>query len=219
MTDNQIAVSNLPLVDRIPGDLIPGAVSLPKYALANGAALLGAEPLSIEMPQQQWAYGVVFPLDHTALSGRLGNASCVAYVNLVVEGGIVGVAASSADGSKFVVPETVASGDTEVRMALSRPRRDRAVILRNVEAPKSVRVTIREIGISAAGEERLAPRGHDLDYDLFVILSPSKTGTQRLSTRCTRSRRLRGYIARIMPLSKARRGIWPSPQPQPALSA
>lgn len=64
-----------PLLERLPDVAIPGALLLSRYNLCNGATIVGAEPLSIKMPQAQWAYGIKFPLDHN-LSERLADASC-----------------------------------------------------------------------------------------------------------------------------------------------
>jgi hypothetical protein len=90
------------------------------------------------------------------------------------------VAACNAEGSIFTAPEIFADGTAEVRMTLTRPRDMGALVIRQVGAAKDVRVTILEIGMFEASEERLAPRRNDLGYDLFVILSAPKTGTHTM---------------------------------------
>ena len=76
----------------------------------------------------------------------------------------------------------MASGIAEVRLTLTRPAETWAIVVREVGGAKHVCVTFLEIGLFEAGQERLAPRRHDLGYDLFVILSPSKTGTQTIES-------------------------------------
>ncbi|MGH9697446.1 MAG: hypothetical protein ACRD5Z_25100, partial [Bryobacteraceae bacterium] len=134
------------------------------------------------MPKQQWAYGILFPLDHAALSGRSDDEPCVVRVKLVVEGGIVGVAACNSEGLVFTAPETVVGGASEILMTLTRPTGTGAIVVRKISGADDVAVTIVEIGLFEAGEEGLAPRRHDLGFDLFVILSAAKTGTQTIES-------------------------------------
>ena len=114
MSTDEIGLPVSPLVERAIAAAIPGALSRSKYTVCDGATIVSTEPLSIKMPQARWAYGVHFPLDHTALRRMPTDASCVAQVKLVVDGGPVGVAACNADGTSFTTPEMVASGSTEI---------------------------------------------------------------------------------------------------------
>jgi hypothetical protein len=172
-----------PLIELTPGMPIPGPVSLHRYTLCNDAILLAAEPPSIAMPQQPWAYGVQFPLDFALLNSIPPDRPAVVQLKLVVEGGMVGVAACNSDRSQFTTAETVAIGAADVTLTVNRAAEAGAVVIRNTGGEaKRTRVTIREIGVFEPGKERLAPRHHDLGYDLFVILSVEKTGTQTMES-------------------------------------
>ena len=102
--------------------------------------------------------------------------SYVATVRLVVDGGTVGVAACNFDGSEFTAAEIFAKGAIEVHIALDRVEETHSIVVRTVSG-EDVRVTVSQIGIFTAGQEVLEPRHHGLGYDLFVVLSPAKTGT------------------------------------------
>lgn len=182
MSTDQITLAASPLIQPVPKAAIHGALSLSRYRVCDGATLVSTEPLSIKMPQQQWAYGILFPLDHGAFNGKPADALFVLQVKLVVEGGSVGVAACNADGSAFTSPEAFVSGTAEIRMTLTRPTEPGAFVVRQAAGNKDVCATILEIGLFEAGEERLAPRRHDLGYDLFVILAPGKTGTHTIES-------------------------------------
>ena len=166
-----------PLLERASEAPIAGALSVDRYQLCNNATLLSVAPLSIKMPDQQWSYGILFPLDHDKLPT---NESCIAHIKFAAEGGAVGVAGCSADGARLTTPETVARGAAEVRLTLEPQAETSAIVIRNATGSRDGSITIAEIGLSQAGEARLAPRHHDLGYDLFVILSPNKTGTQTI---------------------------------------
>jgi hypothetical protein len=180
MTRHPIPLSTSTMIQRLPKAAIPDGLSLSRYTLSNGASRASAVPLCILLPQQQWAYGVSFPLDHAALSGRSADAPCVVHVKLVVEGGVVGVAACDANGSSLTAPEDFAIGTVEIRITLERPMDTSAVVIRKAAWAGDVRISILEIGLFEAGEECLAPRRHDLGYDLFVILTAPKTGSQTI---------------------------------------
>jgi hypothetical protein len=134
------------------------------------------------MPEQRWAYGISYPLNHATLQRRPADAPCVLQIKLSVEGGIIGVAGCDFEGSSFTTPESFAQGTTQIRIILARPLETAAIVFRQVGTERNVRATILEIDLFDASNEVLAPRYHDLGYDLFVILSLGKTGTQTIES-------------------------------------
>jgi len=128
---------------------VPEALSLSRFKLCNGSNLIESEPPSIDMPRQQWAYGILFPFDDLVRS-RLASASCVARLKLVAEGGPVGVAACNGDWSRFTTSEIFASGAAEIRLSIESMAETAAVVIRQV-VTNQVRVTILEIGLFEAG--------------------------------------------------------------------
>ena len=105
-----------PLVQRTAQEPVPRALSLSRYILCDGTHEIGDEPLTVRMPPLQWAYGLLFPIDHGALPRNLAGQSYVATVKLVVDGGTVGVAACNFDGSKFTAAEIFAKGTAEAHV-------------------------------------------------------------------------------------------------------
>ena len=191
MSIGQVRLPAWPLTQRLPKRLIAGGLSLSRCTLGEDTVLLSTEPLSIKMPPQQWAYGIVFPLDlplaarlrfraSSVLRRRGDDKTHVARIKLTVEDGIVGVAATNADGSSFIAPERVVGGSAEALIALDSLTKTGGIVVREATGAKNVRVTVHEIGLFEAGEEGLAPRRHDLGYDLFVILTAPKTGSQTI---------------------------------------
>lgn len=181
-SENAVRLPSPPLTQRSPKSLIFGALSPSRYALLNDAAAVSAEPFRVQMPEQQWAYGISYPLDHGALQGRPADAPCVLQINLSVEGGTIGVAGCDLAGSTFTTPESFAQGTTQLRITLARPLETAAIVIRQAGTERNVRVTILEIELFDASNEVLAQRGHDLGYDLFVIVSLGKTGTQTIES-------------------------------------
>ena len=191
MSIGQVRLPAWPLTQRLPKRLIAGGLSLSRCTLGEDTVLLSTEPLSIKMPPQQWAYGIVFPLDlplaarlrfraSSVLRRRGDDKTHVARIKLTVEDGIVGVAATNADGSSFIAPERFVGGSAEALIALDSLTKTGGIVVREATGAKNVRVTVHEIGLFEAGEEGLAPRRHDLGYDLFVILTAPKTGSQTI---------------------------------------
>jgi hypothetical protein len=56
-----------PLVERGEGDALPDIISTQSWEKCNDTVVLRVSPLTIAMPQQQWAYGLLLPFDHRAL--------------------------------------------------------------------------------------------------------------------------------------------------------
>jgi hypothetical protein len=84
--------------------------------------------------------------------------------------------------SRVGTSELLPEGATQIRIVLTQPLQTTAIVIRKVGLEREVCVTVLEIGLFEAGDETLAPRSHDLGFDLFVILSAPKTGTQTIES-------------------------------------
>ena len=191
-----------PLVERCPGEPVPSLVSISQYVLHAEASASRNAPLEVTLPPAQWAFGIRFPLNEAALGSRPPEQPLIILLDVIVERGIVGIAGCTSDGSALTTPETFIGGSSLVSLTVARPH-DTAMIVVRKASPEveTVPVIIRSIDAFEAERERLAPRGHDLGYDLFVILSAAKTGTQTIEA----------TLASICPLVRIHRVHYASP--------
>jgi putative capsular polysaccharide synthesis protein len=168
-----------PLVERGEGETLPGIVSIREYKLCNDVALLSNEPIVVAMPEQQWSYGLLLPLNHSALPP--GDKDIVIQLVLSVRnGGAVGIAGLDAALTGLTTTEqVVGGGETTVTTTVANPKKTHAVVLRTASSGGlKPEVTLLDASAYRAGEPRRAPRRHDLGHDLFVVLSMDKTATQ-----------------------------------------
>ena len=103
-----------PLIECGEGDLLPGAVSLQDRQLCNDATILAQSPLSVIMPQQQWSYGILLPINHAKLASA--GERVVIQLKLVVRDGQIGVAGIDASLKTLTTLEHfVGSGRRQLR--------------------------------------------------------------------------------------------------------
>jgi hypothetical protein len=172
-----------PLTEKTPGNPLPDLVSGSHHILHNGTALVAEDPLTVVISLPQWAYAIQFPLNPAVIARRSADKPYVVQLELLVAQGMVGVAGCNANGSAFTTPEIFASGQSLVRLSVDNPLETNAIMIRKASPdPHDIRVVIDDIAAFEPEKERLVPRRHDLDYDLFVILSAAKTGTQTIES-------------------------------------
>lgn len=170
-----------PLIERAEGRALPGVVSLDRFKPCNDAVVLARAPLRVRMPEQQWSYGLLLPLDHAALPAT--GATAVVRLELTVHGGMVGIAGIGPDlRTLTTVERSVAAGTAALTLTLDRAASTAAIFLRTVSAEGGApQITLRQASAHLPGPLRLAPRRHDLGHDLFVVLSSGKTATQTIA--------------------------------------
>jgi hypothetical protein len=172
-----------PLTEYTAGDPLPDLVSGSRYILHDGAALAAEDPLAVVISLPQWAYAIQFPLNRAVIASRSPDRPYVVQLELLVAQGMVGVAGCNASRSAFTTPEIFASGQSLVRLTVDKPLETEAVVIRRASPdPDDISVVVENIAAFEPEKERLVPRRHDLDYDLFVILSAAKTGTQTIES-------------------------------------
>ena len=172
-----------PLTEYTAGDPLPDLISGSRYILHEGAMLTAEDPLAADISLPQWAYAIQFPLNHAVIASRSPDKPYVVQLELLVAPGTVGVAGCNASRSAFTTPEIFASGQSLVRLTVDNPRETEAIVIRKASPdPDVIRVVIDNIAVFEPEKERLVPRRHDLDYDLFIILSAAKTGTQTIES-------------------------------------
>ena len=170
-----------PLVGLTPGRLIPNVFSMANYEAVNGAIVEGNRPLIVLLPRQQWAYGFLFPLQRHSLTAVDYRGPIVAQLDLTVTTGCTGIGVIDRSMNFLGTEQIFETGRYVVQIQINDPAQMYAIALRNAATDGLVtRVDINGVGAFEPAGECLAERRHNLGHDLFVILSPSKTGTQTI---------------------------------------
>jgi hypothetical protein len=166
------------LVERGEGDALSDIVSAQSWEKCNDAVVLGVSPLTIAMPQQQWAYGLLLPLDHRALPPS--DEDIIIKLSLLVRGGgAIAVAGVDASLMLTTIEHVVGEGEATITMEICSARKTRAVLLRTASSTlRGPEVIVLAVAAYRPRGLRLSARRHNLDHDLFVVLSMPKTATQ-----------------------------------------
>jgi Putative capsular polysaccharide synthesis protein len=170
---------NSPLIEFSEGELLPDVISLKNWQLCNDATILTHEPLTVRMPKPQWSYGVLLPL--TMQLRDQAQTICV-RLELHVRSGQIGFAGVDRTLGTLTTAEKIITPDRlTATLTINNIAETAAVFLRTVsDNHQNPEVVLLEATAHRVGEARLAPRRHDLGYDLFVVLSPPKTATQTI---------------------------------------
>jgi nicotinamidase-related amidase len=180
LTELQLEVPASPLFGFGEGDLLPDVISVSDNYIFEGAAVAANSPLRVIMPNRQWSYGFLLPINHRKVARY--NEKIVIRATVAVCEGHIGIAGVDDSGRTLTTLEHFAgSGETTVSLTVDDLQRTRGIVFRTTSATdQRPEVTLQAITAHRPASLRLAPRRHDLGFDLFVILSPGKTATQTI---------------------------------------
>lgn len=171
-------MSTLRVTEYGPGEPMPGVIAAERADLLNGATT-GPDGQTVVLPAEQWSYGLALPFQHQALPPHCG--AIVVELKLSAISGRCGI--SAVDSSLSTVSREIICdpGEAAVTLTIDQPEKVAGIAIRKVD-PGNERpgVIVRDVRAHRLGSERLVSRGHNLGYDLFVVLSPPKTGTQTI---------------------------------------
>ncbi len=147
----------------------------------HGAIIENDRPFTVSLPTEQWAYGVLFPLQPLALTKAAYRGPLVAQIDLTVSAGIVKIGALDRMQQLLSPMQAAYPGSNLIQIPVGDSEEFYAIVLQNAaDSGVVTRLSIRDIGAFTPAAESLVARRHNLGHDLFVILSPSKTGTQTI---------------------------------------
>jgi hypothetical protein len=161
------------------GEAIEDIVSTQIWQKCNDATVVSDSPLTIEMPRQRWAYGLILPFDR----GHSRHRNIAVRLDLSVRGqGAIGVTAVDTSLTIFTAIEhVVAEGRSTIAIEIPKALGTHALLLRTLSSgARGPEVTIHNVSTFRPHGMRLAERRHNLNFDLFVILSMPKTATQTI---------------------------------------
>src|SRR5262245_55946684 len=88
--ENSEAELTSPLFEHAEGDILADVVSIGRSETCNDAVIVSRAPLAVRLPAQQWAYGLLVPINSNAIPKDL-NALTVKF-ELTIDEGNLGIA-------------------------------------------------------------------------------------------------------------------------------
>src|SRR5687767_12919409 len=134
-----------------PGSPLPGLVALDAMQPSNNAALESSNPWRMQLPEEQWAYGILIPI-HCPPPWPPERRALVTF-DLEVESGRIGVAGIDISQTRLTTPEHHVSQGAERIELLIDPRTTEWIVLRTVsESGIAPRVILNGVSAQVAPE-------------------------------------------------------------------
>jgi hypothetical protein len=165
-------------VEHAEGAILPGVVSIRRSQTCNDAAILSRSPLAVRMPAQQWAYGLLIPINVDAIPKGI-NAITV-KLDFTIQEGDLSIAGVDEHLSKLTTIERFfGPGKATVSLPIFDIAKTRAIVFRTASARSlGPQLALLDASAYVPAALRLTARQHDLPFDLVVICTPGKTASQ-----------------------------------------